>query len=480
MQITLRAAFGALVVLLPAASAPRAAPARYRPAPCTGDFAGVAQTVECAVLSVDETRGGPGGRRVALPVAVVRALHPRAGLPPVVYLHGGPGGSAIQGLPDMLRSPIGRELVGQDQDWIFFDQRGSRLATPELDCGAAPLNDAGPLSDAAVRTLAACGARHAAAGVDLSRYNSAEVARDVQDLRRTLGLARFDLFGVSYGTRVGFAVLAHAPQGVRAAVLDSVWPPDAGWAVGGPQMVSNAVKTIFARCAVDPACHAAYPDPARQLDALAQRFLAGRFLAAPQRADGRTYTASDLGGFLMDTTYDPEGARSLPHDVDAFSHGDFTALNTQMADRSEYTEAQHLAFLCKERFAFERAQDVTAAPGDLVGQLTVASFRRYFEVCPAFRVGRAEAIENQPVSSPVPTLFLSAEFDPGCPPELARAAARRFPHGQFVMAPNTTHGIFETSACGRRMIRAFYADPSAAPDTSCLHPEHDRFTFRLK
>ncbi len=464
------------LLLLAVAGATRAAPAHYAPAPCTGDFDGVAQTVQCGVLSVDEARGGRGGRRVALPVAIVRAAHPRAGLPPVIYLHGGPGGSAIQSLPEMLKSPIGRELVGQDQDWIFFDQRGGRLATPELDCGSAPLNDAGPLTESAVRTLQACGARQTASGVDLSRYNSAEVARDVQDLRRALGLKSFDLFGISYGTRVGFAVLTHAPQGVRAVVLDSVWPPNIGWAVGGPQMVSNAVKAIFARCAADPTCHAAYPTPAAQLDTLSKRLL----VAPMMLVDGHTYTASDLGGFLMDTAYDPEGARSLPHDADAFSRGDFTALNAQIADRSEYTEAQHLAFLCKERFPFERRDQVTAAADDPVGQTTVASFQRYFDVCPAYAVGRAEAVENAPVSSPVPTLFLSAEFDPGCPPELARAAAQRFTHGQFVMVPNTTHGIFENSACGRRMIRAFYANPSAAPDASCLHPEHDRFTFRLK
>ena len=48
----------------------------------------------------------------------------------MIYLHGGPGGAAIQCLPRILKSPIGRELVAQDQDWIFFDQRGSKLAVP--------------------------------------------------------------------------------------------------------------------------------------------------------------------------------------------------------------------------------------------------------------------------------------------------------------------------------------------------------------
>lgn len=450
----------------------QAAPAVYRAAPCTGDFSGVAQKVECGLLVVDETRGAGNGRRVVLPVAVVKAVHPNPARPPVIYLHGGPGGSVIQGLPRMLRGPVGRELVAQDQDWIFFDQRGSKLAVPELDCGEVDLNDAGPLSEAAADTLKACGQRFAAAGVDLSQYNSAEVAKDVQDLRKALGIARFDLFGVSYGTRVAFAVITHAREGLNAIVLDSVWPPDIGWAVGGPQMISSAAKEIFGRCAADPACHAAYPDPQRELDAVAARVLAG-----PVTVKGRTYTASDLGGFLMDTIYDAEGARSLPRDVHAFATGDFSALNAQMADRSEYAEAQHLAFLCKERFPFEDRTKVAAAPGDRVAQLTVASFQRYFDVCKAYPVGPADPVENQPVTSDIPTLFLSAQFDPGCPPELAKAAARRFSHGQFAMAPNTTHGVYRHSPCGRRVIRAFLADPTAPVDTRCFQTEPASFTF---
>lgn len=457
------------------ASAAGAAPARFTPSPCTGDFTGVAQTVTCGFLTVDEARGSKSGRRVVLPVAVVKALHPKSGAVPVVYLHGGPGGSTIQGLPHLLRGSVGKELIAQDQDWIYFDHRGSKLSVPELNCGEADLTDAGPLSEATAHTLEACGQRHTAAGVDLSRYNTAETARDVRDLTRALGVKRYDIFGVSYGTRVGFGVIVHAPQGVRAVVLDSVWPADANWAVGGPQMISNAAKLLFERCKADAACHRAFPDPAADLDGVARRFLAG-----PVTVKGRTYTVDDLGGFLMDTIYDAEGARSLPRDVHAFATGDFSALNESIATRSGYDEAQHLAFLCKERIPFERKADVTAAPDDLVSQLTVASLRRYFDVCKSYAVGKPDPVENRPVTSALPTLFLSAQFDPGCPPELAQAAVKRFAHGQLVIVPNTTHGVVRNSPCGRKMIRAFLADPSKPVDVGCLKTDPVSFDFALK
>ena len=464
--------------LLAAAVAALAAPAlaaspSYSPAPCVGDFAGLPWKVECGTLVVDETRGGSTGRRVAMPVTVVKALHPKPGLPPLIYLHGGPGGGAVEGVAPRLRSRGGADLIAQDQDWIFFDQRGGELSAPVLDCGHAALNDAGPISDATAHELEACGRRWAAAGLDLSRYNAHEVALDVQDLRRALGLKSFDLYGGSYGTRIGFAILTHAPQGVRAVVLDSVWPPEATWAQGGPQMISGAMKVLFARCAADPRCRAAYPDPAGQLKQLSLRLL-----SAPVTRGRSTYTADDLGGFLMDQIYSNVGAKSLPRDVYALNRGDFTALDAQIAERSPYIEGQHLTHLCKEEFPFEHRELVAAGTADdPVARLSVHSFERYFDVCRAWAVGAADPIEQKPVFSDAPTLFLSAEIDPGCPPPLAEAAARRFSHGQYVMIPNETHGVIGRSACARKMMRAFLSDPSAPVDRSCLHPEHDRFAF---
>ena len=459
--------------LLVASAHPFAAAAEYRAAPCPGDYAAIAQNVACGVLVVDETSGSANGRRVAMPVAVVKALRPRPGAVPVIYLHGGPGGGAVNGLPDLLRTPAGRQLIAQDQDWIFFDQRGGRLSAPSLDCGpSVPLNDAGPLSDAAAEALIACGARHAAAGVDLSRYNSLEVARDLEALRRALNLERFDLFAVSYGTRVAFTVLRTQATGLRAVVLDSVWPPEATWAESGPKMIGDAVRLLFARCAADRACHKAFPHP----DVDLARF-ADRLLSAPLMDRGRTYTADDLGGFLMDTLYDARGARALPRDAHAFATGNFSALDAHMRDRSPYVEAQHLAHLCKEEFPFERRDHIVSDP---IGRVSERSFQRYFDVCASFPVGEADPAEGRPVASGVPTLFLSAQFDPACPPALAEAAAARFTQAQFVVVPNATHGVFAVSNCARQMIRAYLANPAQPVDRTCMNTETERFEFSLK
>ncbi|WP_411288655.1 alpha/beta hydrolase [Phenylobacterium sp.] len=475
LQAFVAAGLAAAAVLGFAAQA-QAAPSVFTPGPCAGDFTGVAHKVDCGVLAVDESRGQAGARRVALPVAIVRALAPKAGLPPVIYLHGGPGGGVLSGLPRTLRSPAAREMIAIDQDWIYFDQRGAGVSAPSLDCGRVDLTDAGPLSQAAADSLVACAQRHVAAGVDLSRYNAAEVARDVADLRRALGIGAFDLVGGSYGVRIEFAILTHAVEGVRAVVMDSPWSPEAKWADGGPKMVADAVRLILAKCQADAACRAKHPTLEADFAALARGWLAKPFVKA-----GRTYAADDLGGFLMEAAYSAEGARALPRDLAKIIRGDMSLLDASIAERSGYAEAQHLTHLCKEEFPFEdRAAVAAGAAGDPIAGLLVASMQRYFDVCRAYPVGPADPLEQRPVTSSIPALFLAAEIDPGCPPHIAEAAAKRFSRGQFVVIPNTTHGVSGRSACARRMVRAFLANPAAPVDRACLSPEHDRFVFDLE
>lgn len=442
----------------------RAAEPVFTPAACQGDYAGVPNRVDCGTLSVDETRGAKGSRRITMPVAIVRASAPKRGLPPVVYLHGGPGGGGlVANVPALLKRAETREFVGVDQDWIFFDQRGSGAARPSLDCPGVSLTDAGLFSDRDAAAMRACLRRHARSA-DLSRYNSYEVARDVTDLRRALRLPAIDLYGGSYGTRIQAAVLRHAPEGVRAVVQDSPWPPEGTWTDETPRAVADAVDVILAKCRAQSDCARRHPNLRARFDAAARRWL-----ARPQTAVGRSYTADDLGGFLMDTTYSNRGVRSLPADIEKIIAGDLSPVAGFTESRDYYMEGQHMTHLCKEEIPFEsRAAIARSAGSDPVARLLVAPLSRLHDVCAGAGVGSASASENEPVRTRVPTLFLAAEIDPGCPPPLTRAAARGYARSQVVIVTNATHGVTSSSACARRMVRGFFADPSRPVDRGCL------------
>ena len=461
-----------------AAQAPRAASVqpRFEPGPCAIDLSATNRRFDCGVLVTEETRGSGDGRRVALPVAILRAARPK-GLPPVIYLHGGPGGGVVARLLRAGTEPgAWPAWLGHDQDVVFFDQRGGGLSAPSLDCGSLALTDAGSDSDATVASLGACADRLRASGVNLSHYNASETAKDVQDLRRALKLPVVDLFGVSYGTRIALEVVRDQPAGVRAVVVDSLWPPEAKWVEDAAPPIARAVRLILKLCREDPACTT--PDKATlepRMDALVRAWL----LAPKGGADGkRLYPVDDFAQYMMDAAYSGAEARALPGVFSKLLAGDFGPLAAYDADRSGYAEAQHLTFVCQDHIAFEsRAKTLTQAGDDPYAQALTRTLARDLDACAAFRLGPPLAGENRPVVSSLPILVLSAGIDPGCPPELARAAVQRFSHGQLVIFPYATHGVTRNSPCGAKIARAFLNDPTKPVDTACVAPEQTGFHF---
>jgi len=456
---------------LTAAPSARAADPVFTPKACPADWVQGVRDVTCGALTVDEARDGSSDRRIDIAVVVMKASQPYRdaqgnALPPLVLFHGGPGGQMVAGVGGMLNALQQRpDLVAVDQDVIFFDQRGGGQGSPSMDCPGVELTDAGPASDADRDALIACLKGFQAQGVNLDWYNSAAVAEDVRDLTRALSLPKIDLRGGSYGPRVEAAVITHAPEIVRAAVMDSPWPPEGNWAVGTPEQVSAAVRLILSKCQAQADCAARHPDLQSRFEANARQWLAG-----PQTGkDGRTFSVDDRSAFLMDTTYSRTGVRRLPADLEKIIAGDLSPVAAIAEDRTYYFEGQHMAFLCREELPFESRERLAAgAAGDPVVEVLVPSLSRLFDVCDAVGVTPAAAIENDPIVTDIPTLFVAAEIDPGCPPHLTEAMAKGYADSQVVIVTNATHGVINGSACTVAMARDFLRDPSKPVDRSCL------------
>jgi hypothetical protein len=59
-------------------------------------------------------------------------------------------------------------------------------------------------------------------GRDLSAYNTVQNARDVQAIMQTPGYPEYNIYGVSYDTKLALEVMRSAPEGLRSVVIDSV------------------------------------------------------------------------------------------------------------------------------------------------------------------------------------------------------------------------------------------------------------------
>src|SRR4051794_6080514 len=184
----------------------------------------------CGYLTVPENRSKADSRTIRLLVATLQAASPTPAADPIVWLTGGAGSPVLADAN--TAAGLG---INADRDVIFVEQRGNYSSQPSLVCpeigefSAAlvtePYLDPGTREQSKAATTA-CRDRLASSGVDLAAYSTAENARDIADLRVAMGIAKWNLYGYSYGTLLALTVLRDHPAGVRSAVLDSVVPPN--------------------------------------------------------------------------------------------------------------------------------------------------------------------------------------------------------------------------------------------------------------
>src|SRR5690606_18888802 len=94
-------------------------------------------------------------------------------------------------------------------------------------------------------------------------------------LREAFGVERWNLYGISYGTRVAQRYAARFPQHVRTMILDGVVPVPLPL---GPAIATDAqaaLDGIFARCAADADCAVRYPDLPERFEGLLLRLASG-------------------------------------------------------------------------------------------------------------------------------------------------------------------------------------------------------------
>jgi pimeloyl-ACP methyl ester carboxylesterase len=230
------------------------------------------RTVICGRVDVPESHDTPDGPRISLAFAVLKARTESPAPDPLIYLHGGPGGGAVRDLAGIV-VPI-FEGHRARRDVVTFDQRAAGISSDMVTCFSTFENSLVDLfhpekldSGKIEQIFSDCTGELKANGRNLSAYNTVENARDVRAVMQALGYADYNIYGISYGTKLALEVMRSAPEGVRSVVLDSVFPPNARAYDTNILPVQEGVQQVINQCAADAKCAAAFPD----LEATIQR-----------------------------------------------------------------------------------------------------------------------------------------------------------------------------------------------------------------
>jgi pimeloyl-ACP methyl ester carboxylesterase len=292
MTIHRRALLAAAGLALPAAAfAQTAGPIRFK------SGKGVEVDAERGVFEVPEDRRDPGSRRIKLTYVRFPSTAAKPGAP-IIYLAGGPGGTAT-GAAAGPRFPIFMALR-EVSDVIAFDQRGTGLSN-HIPPRPRPAGPPPPFTRAGLTAhvraeFARAWADWTAAGVAMRGYNTNDSADDVDDLRKHLGAERMHLWGISYGSHLGLAVLKRHHARVDRVALASLEGLDQ--TVKRPARWDAYLRQVERHMHFDPAARSAVPD----LLALMRR-VHERLEAEPARMSVRLGagepTEVQIGGFSV-------------------------------------------------------------------------------------------------------------------------------------------------------------------------------------
>jgi pimeloyl-ACP methyl ester carboxylesterase len=219
----------------------------------------------CGRVKVPEERAKTGGKSIPLAFAVLKATSRFPEADPVVYLQGGPGGSALTQIPLIER--IFRPWRDR-RDIIMFDQRSAGISGLTASCANMLSTNAYDIvrPDSAVKLPAVakqCVGELEQLGVPLPVYNTTQNALDVPQVVKALGYGDYNLYGISYGTKLALEVMRVAPQGVRSVIIDGVAPSWVNLYNSLALKNDEAVQIVVDQCAADKACNDAYPDLGR-------------------------------------------------------------------------------------------------------------------------------------------------------------------------------------------------------------------------
>lgn len=290
-------------------------------------------TITCGTVSVPENYEAPDKRRIDIAFTVLKSHSTYPEPDPLVHLHGGPGGGLLGGLEKFA------ELFDKwraNRDIVMFDQRAAGLSARSSDCyEAMTANIAeiiGVKTDKASKTepekdkpdaFNQCIAELRKVGVGLEYYNTEQNARDVAAIVKTLGYETFNLYGISYGTKLSLEVMRQNPKGLRAVVIDGVAPPSIHLydTLAVPQ--NEAMVTLVNECKADKACNEAYPDFGEKIREAYAKTAAGKVMldGEPMRPEyvgvlfsirNGNYEYSSYTGFIPAMIYEIANGGDMP------------------------------------------------------------------------------------------------------------------------------------------------------------------------
>ncbi|TDR47772.1 TAP-like protein [Tahibacter aquaticus] len=427
----------------------------------------------CAEFRQPENRQQPQGRQIGFRLALIKSEAAHVQADPLVLLAGGPGQAATESW-SQVAGALGP--ARRNRHVILLDQRGtggSNALRCDADKGVVEAAQAQALDNAAARTAAQDCLKALQAKADPALYTTTEAVADLEALRQALGGVKFNLVGISYGTRVAQQYAQRHADGVRSLVLDGVAPNELVLGSEFARVLDDSLRARFAACSQEEACKARFGDVYKELYEFREQ-LQKQPLPVSLR-DPLTFAplshaldADTFSGLVRLYAYAPETAALLPLAIHEAAAGNAAPLMGQASLITDdlgasLTSGMGLSVICAEDADLLAARPEDA--GLILGGDFVASMQAQCAVWPR---GTRPADFHQPFRSDLPTLLLSGEFDPVTPPRYGEQVAKNLSRARHLVAPGQGHNVMGRGCLPRLLGKFVDSLQTTELDAGCI------------
>ena len=430
----------------------------------------------CGTLERHEDPSNPGSPLLSLSVAVVPALSLEPEPDPFVPIAGGPGQSTIA-FYSMLSYAF--EDIRRTRDIVLLDQRGTGDSA-KLQCDIDNKVIEGRLSPE--ETVALTRTCLAALPHNPKFFTTSVAVEDLEALRVALSTPQFNVYGVSYGTRVAQHFVRRYPDSVRTVILDGIVPPQIALGPGIAMDAQHALQNIFARCVESPACHERFPDIAEEFSALEKRLtnnaisvgLPNPLTGVPESVQ---FGDAEFAAAIRLLSYAPHTVALLPlliHEAANENYAPLAAQFVMIMDRMTDAIAigMHNSVVCTEDAPFYEDIDYDELESTYIGPMQIEALEA---ICSVWPQGVLDAEFKVPVHTDKPVLLLSGDADPVTPPRFGDLAAVNLQNKKHLTGLHQGHGQAATGCMpevmGRFIETTSVADEDLDPD-KCLMRRH--------
>ncbi|WP_433826659.1 alpha/beta hydrolase [Actinoplanes sp. CA-015351] len=479
-------------------------------------------TAECATVKVPLDYDKPKGAKTEIAVLRIKAKNQKKKIGSLFLNPGGPGGSSTEFAlfaPSFLSDSLLERF-----DIVGVDPRGIG-ASANIKCFKSVkdqtavlngMNVAFPLGKKEeakyIKSAKAFGKGCSTTGKSLAgAMSTAEVARDMELMRRAVGDKKLTYLGFSYGTALGQFYANMFPDRFRAIAVDGNIDPRqwVGSGKSGNQILDarmksadgayKALKEILKRCdkAGEQYCEYAAGDPLKNFTALAKKLRAKPLVIEDEFGTFKITYADFVGALLgsLYSTYAGEEVASIIALVGKAANGE-AAAKTGLLERIRAARAIGYDFPYDNSFEAQSAVICTDGKHPKYASSWPASTALRDVKAPYF--GRAwgwltvqcatntwtvkdEDAYRGPFNKRTakPVLVVGNYWDPATNYAASVSSSKLLPNSRLLTSDNWGHTAYGTGVCATNAIDSYLLTGKVPAKGTVCHAAHQPFTGKI-